>query len=143
MSKRITAEPSTIKLKRTDTDRVRDHVGNAGRPKVNKTPCSLCHQVVEELKYHYDICEPCHQNDMDGSDMEEASTDEEPNTVSSNGGGPADLEDQDSQESDGWESCEEKDDDVIQESVKHAKEGKSVSPSMVTQRQRDSKERSQ
>lgn len=30
--------------------------------KINKTPCSLCHQVVEELKYHYDICEPCHQN---------------------------------------------------------------------------------
>lgn len=25
-----------------------------------KAPCSLCHQVVTELKYHYDICGPCH-----------------------------------------------------------------------------------
>jgi len=27
-----------------------------------KAPCSLCHQVVEELKYHYDICGPCHES---------------------------------------------------------------------------------
>lgn len=27
-----------------------------------KGPCSLCHQVVTELKYHYDICGPCHDS---------------------------------------------------------------------------------
>lgn len=34
----------------------------------NKIPCSLCHQVVQELKYHYDICEPCHQDFENGED---------------------------------------------------------------------------
>lgn len=32
------------------------------KPAINKRPCSLCHRVVEELRYHYDICEPCHQD---------------------------------------------------------------------------------
>jgi len=27
-----------------------------------KLPCSLCHKVVEELQYHYDICGPCHDS---------------------------------------------------------------------------------
>lgn len=45
--------------------------------KKNKTPCSLCHQVVEELKYHYDICEPCHAHSVvdsypdDDSDLDD------------------------------------------------------------------------
>lgn len=36
--------------------------------KVNKTPCSLCHKVVQELKYHYDICEECHRDEAELSD---------------------------------------------------------------------------
>lgn len=27
-----------------------------------KGACSICHEVVQELKYHYDLCEPCHQD---------------------------------------------------------------------------------
>lgn len=37
------------------------------KPKTYKGPCSLCHKVVEELKYHYDICEPCHQDFINDS----------------------------------------------------------------------------
>lgn len=47
----------------------------------NKTPCSLCHKVVEELKFHYDICEPCHQDfvnaEPEESDMEEPESEED------------------------------------------------------------------
>jgi len=39
------------------------------KPKANKA-CSLCHQVCEELKYHYDICEPCHQSEEDPLQLE-------------------------------------------------------------------------
>lgn len=43
----------------------------------NKTPCSLCHQVVEELKFHYDLCEPCHQDFLDADVEEELGSDTE------------------------------------------------------------------
>lgn len=35
-----------------------------------KIPCSLCHRVVEELKYHYDICEECHDSPQSQTDSE-------------------------------------------------------------------------
>lgn len=46
---------------------------------LNKGPCSLCHQVVQELKYHYDICEPCHRvvEIVHTDGLEEDSSDEE------------------------------------------------------------------
>lgn len=54
------------------------------RKPVRKAPCSLCHKLVEELQYHYDICEPCHQDivaddpygaDDDESDFVEGASD--------------------------------------------------------------------
>lgn len=70
MSKRISAGGKPINAKR----RIEHSTSTAmpvSKPKVNKIPCSLCHQVVEELKYHYDICEPCHQKEQEESDMDE------------------------------------------------------------------------
>jgi len=136
MSKRITAA-ATPKLKRTDTSAIRDHAGTARSHKVNKTPCSLCHQVVEELKYHYDICEPCHQSEWEESDMDVEQQNEEPSTPL--------LSDDDSQpESDGWESCEEKGTTAKTAANGSAENGKSVKHldldlSMVQQDQPDSK----
>jgi len=53
-SKKITAQPSKATA--------------AIKP---SKPCSLCHQLTE-LKYHYDICEPCHQeNEEADTDVEE------------------------------------------------------------------------
>lgn len=114
MSKRIIAnKPGGVpKLVRTDTN----HAVAAPKSKTPKRPCSLCHQVVEELKYHYDICEPCHQ-DMD---EEEDSVGSRSEHSANQNGEPADY----GSDSEGWEedsddvlSEEEKDDDVIQDAV--------------------------
>lgn len=40
-----------------------DYYPSMPKVKSKKETCSLCHMVVEETKYHYDICEPCHQNE--------------------------------------------------------------------------------
>lgn len=122
MSKRITAAPTT-KLTRSDTNVIRDHVGPARKHQVNKTPCSLCHQVVEELKYHYDICEPCHQNDMEsGSDTEEEPIEEAQDLVSlGKGNQPSDDE---SDESD-WEDEE---DEPLEEKEESVKQNAKVTP---------------
>jgi len=109
MSKRISSGtgPEQPKLKRSDAI-----LGSiASKPKVNKLPCSLCHQVVEELKYHYDICEPCHQKEEHESDMDVESTDDE---VSINDHGrplDSDLEDDDS---DDVLSSQENDEHVLE-----------------------------
>lgn len=60
MSKHVRSAPTTA---RRTIERTTSVNMPASKHKANKTPCSLCHQVVEELKYHYDICEPCHQNE--------------------------------------------------------------------------------
>lgn len=69
MSKRISAGGKPLHAKRT-IERTTSTAVPVSKPKVNKTPCSLCHQVVEELKYHYDICEPCHQKEEEDDDMD-------------------------------------------------------------------------
>lgn len=74
MSKRISAGGKPINAKRA-IERTTSTTVPVSKPKVNKTPCSLCHQVVEELKYHYDICEPCHQKEEEESDMDVHSQD--------------------------------------------------------------------
>lgn len=38
--------------------------------------CSLCHSVAE-LKYHYDICEPCHQSEEDPHQSDSHISDDE------------------------------------------------------------------
>lgn len=47
-----------------------------------KTPCSLCHQVVNEIRYHYDICSPCPAY-RDGLVLEEAEDEKEPDEFNS------------------------------------------------------------
>lgn len=51
-----------------------------------RTPCSICHKVAEELKFHYDICEPCHldfvgepgeEDDLDYSDDDDSVMEED------------------------------------------------------------------
>lgn len=75
------------------------------QPKLAKKPCSMCHRLVEELRYHYDICEPCHadflgeESESEGysdsatndgidsqSDMESDFEEEEPDEDTPNGG---------------------------------------------------------
>lgn len=115
MPKRITSNGKPNgqpKLERTVGTRVAPC-----KPKVNKTPCSLCHQVVEELKYHYDICEECHLSTEDGSDTEEVSISEE-RDMGSSSGRPADFDlDSDEDVSDDVNSEEESDDILIEDVV--------------------------
>lgn len=42
-----------------------------------KQACSLCHELVEELKYHYDICSPCHQDVTITRDVHDDTSDED------------------------------------------------------------------
>lgn len=58
----IVTVQSHFHVERTNPTIAAYHTRMPATKKVNKTPCSLCHKVVQELTYHYDICEPCHQN---------------------------------------------------------------------------------
>lgn len=74
--------------------------------KVNKTPCSLCHRVVEELKYHYDICEPCH-------DVKEQDSQPETSDIESDDGYSTEGLSQHPDEPEEFDSEEEDSDDDI------------------------------
>lgn len=76
------------------------------KSKANKA-CSLCHQICEELKYHYDICEPCHQNEAEVDPFQGLENEEEYNGQ--------DTDQQEYTDSERWESDYDSDDDVLSE----------------------------
>jgi len=87
-------------------------------PKLKNTkPCSLCHQVVNEIKYHYDICEPCHQEEAE-FDMDVGAR-KRNLTVAQENGYHSDEED----DGTGWVSAEESsDEDTVPVVSKDSKE---------------------